>query len=85
MDEKQVIYKPFEDMSFTYNKCFLCGILLGDADTKEHLFPKWLLRRYNLWDAEIVLLNKMRLFRPISFSKRLILVKSSISIPPKYN
>ena len=61
MDEKIAIYNPFDDMSFIYNKCFLCGKLLRDAHSREHIFPRWLLRRYNLWDTELVLLNKTKI------------------------
>ncbi|MBC7878287.1 MAG: hypothetical protein H7Y59_14045 [Anaerolineales bacterium] len=49
-------FKPFDD--FSENKCFLCGKLLQEStNSKEHVFPKWLLRRYNLWDKTITLLN----------------------------
>ncbi|MFW9880988.1 MAG: hypothetical protein ACFFG0_48620 [Candidatus Thorarchaeota archaeon] len=61
MDEKIVIYNPFDSMSFTYDRCFLCGRRLGDADSREHIFPRWLLRRFNLWDSELVLLNRTKI------------------------
>lgn len=52
-------FEPFDGMDFSENQCFLCGTLLQeDTDSKEHIFPKWLLRRYDLWDETITLLNR---------------------------
>ena len=43
---------------FSENKCSLCGKLLDeDINSKEHVFPKWLLHRFNLWDKTITMLN----------------------------
>lgn len=44
------IYSPFEDLHFDYDKCFLCG---GKPDSQEHVFPKWLQRKYDLWNQRI--------------------------------
>ncbi len=39
--------------------CFLCGTsLTKNNKSKEHIFPKWLLAKFNLWDLKISLLNK---------------------------
>lgn len=39
--------------------CFLCGTPLTKSNkSKEHIFPKWLLAKFNLWDLKISLLNK---------------------------
>lgn len=49
----------FEQMTFTYDKCFLCGVLLDDQNRSvEHVVPKWLQRKYNLWNKELILLNR---------------------------
>ena len=41
------------------NHCFLCGIKLNKANrTDEHVFPKWLLRKFSLWNKNLFLLNK---------------------------
>lgn len=40
------------------NACFLCGCVLSDDKTEEHVFPKWLQRKHNLWDKELGLLNQ---------------------------
>jgi hypothetical protein len=38
--------------------CFLCGKDLIKECSVEHVFPKWLLKKYNLWNQKkIVLLN----------------------------
>lgn len=40
------------------NICFLCGIQLNDANrTKEHIFPKWILQKFDLWNDPLKLLN----------------------------
>lgn len=40
------------------NSCFLCGRDLEGCKSIEHVFPRWLLRRYNLWNKRLVLLNQ---------------------------
>jgi len=41
------------------NICFLCGNQLNNENkTKEHIFPKWVLREFDLWKAPLTLLNK---------------------------
>jgi hypothetical protein len=51
-------YNPFDAMSFTYDKCFLCGHELRKNRTTEHVFPKWLQQKFNLMNKEISLLNR---------------------------
>ena len=51
-------YNPFDAMSFTYDRCFLCGHMLGDRKSTEHVFPKWIQRKYNLHNQKISLLNR---------------------------
>ena len=51
-------YNPFDEMTFTYDKCFLCGNMLTDENrSKEHVYPKWLQGKFNLWNDSLVLLN----------------------------
>ena len=52
------LYNPFEDMKFSYEFCFLCGDDLKDSKSKEHVFPQWLLNKYDLWDGQFELLNR---------------------------
>ncbi len=47
----------FESMNLTANDCFLCGTSLGKNRTKEHVFPKWLIRKHNLSNQKLYLLN----------------------------
>jgi hypothetical protein len=56
--EIETVYRPFDSLSFSYDNCFLCGIKLENAKSNEHVFPLWLLEKYNLFDVEIGLLNK---------------------------
>lgn len=54
---KQTFYDPFNTMSFTNEECFLCGKYLNEKSS-EHVFPKWLLNEFNLWNKTITLLNQ---------------------------
>jgi hypothetical protein len=44
------------DMPLSQNHCFLCGEELT-KNTDEHIFPKWLQHKFNLWNQTITLLN----------------------------
>jgi hypothetical protein len=50
-DNQMFIPKPVENKA----TCFICG---RKAETVEHVIPKWLLHRYNLWDELLMLPNK---------------------------
>lgn len=40
------------------DRCFLCGIKLDSNNrTVEHVIPRWIQRKFNLWDEKITLLN----------------------------
>lgn len=45
-----------EEMETVGDCCFLCGAQAG-AITQEHVFPKWLQQRYDLWTQRLGLLN----------------------------
>mgnify|MGYP000435142675 CR=1 FL=1 len=47
----------FSEITIDGNSCFLCGLEVGEI-TQEHVFPKWLQKRYNLWSKNLVLLNR---------------------------
>lgn len=54
--------KTFESwFSRDYNssqKCFLCGKILNrNNSTKEHIFPQWILKEFDLYNNVITLLN----------------------------
>lgn len=58
MVELTGIFKQIEEHTFTADKCFLCGsTLTNETKTEEHVIPKWLQHRFNLWDQKITLLN----------------------------
>jgi hypothetical protein len=51
-------YDPTDSRYLRRDRCFLCGRRLTPTTrTAEHVFPKWLLDRYRLWDAQLALLN----------------------------
>ena len=52
------LYDPFDAMTFTNDKCFLCGCRLANQTTAEHVFPRWVQREYHLADKKITLLNR---------------------------
>lgn len=59
MEKTENIFDKLRSHNFDDSCCFLCGDDLNDDNrTKEHVIPKWLQRRFNLWDQKIVLLNQ---------------------------
>jgi len=54
------VYLPERDQSFTNDRCFLCGMEVDETTgTDEHIFPKWLLNEFALWDERVTLLNRI--------------------------
>ena len=52
------VYDPADRRYLGKDRCFLCGTKLAPRTrTTEHVFPKWLLNRYRLWDQRMNLLN----------------------------
>ncbi|MFH1660795.1 MAG: hypothetical protein ABIG35_15910 [Pseudomonadota bacterium] len=50
----------FSDLRVDSDSCFLCGS--GSLPpTQEHVFPKWLQHRYNLWNKTLGLLNETKI------------------------
>jgi hypothetical protein len=44
---------------FGHSTCFLCGCPLRTKNrSDEHIFPKWLQQRFNLWDLQLTLVNQ---------------------------
>ncbi len=41
--------------------CFLCGRLLFDDFSEEHVFPRWLQKRFHLWNRSLQLTNRTRI------------------------
>lgn len=57
------LYNPAKIQSFEKDTCFLCGKLFDednelDKRTDEHVFPDWLLRKYNLRKQHLTLVNE---------------------------
>ena len=48
-------------MNFSDSQCFLCGEALAYSGSREHVFPRWLLARFNLWDQLVTLLNQTQI------------------------
>lgn len=47
---------PLENLVLDEGHCFLCGTTIQQASA-EHVIPKWLLRRHDLWNERLTLLN----------------------------
>lgn len=44
--------------TFSLDRCFVCDDLLTDENsTEEHIYPKWLQKKFNLYNQKIRLLN----------------------------
>jgi hypothetical protein len=55
---KHVIDKVLEKRSFDRRHCFLCGVSLNSKNSsREHIFPKFLLNKFKLWEQRLTLLN----------------------------
>src|SRR5690242_11096441 len=53
-----LLFKPDERPRFGSDVCFLCGATLDvKRDSDEHVIPKWIQERYQLWDQKLHLLN----------------------------
>lgn len=55
MDEIK-FYRNLKEETFDEESCFLCGKQC-DSKTAEHIFPKWLQHKYNLWDKKLKISN----------------------------
>lgn len=53
------IFRELEDKKYDPRYCFLCGTALSSANASgEHVFPRWLQQKYDLWNQRITLLNQ---------------------------
>lgn len=56
--ERLGLYKAIISHDFAETTCFLCGAKVVEGhETKEHVFPKWLLHHFGLWDKLMTLIN----------------------------
>lgn len=54
-----LLFNPDKAPQFGREFCFLCGAELGsERNTDEHVIPKWVQERYQLWDQKLTLLNR---------------------------
>lgn len=58
MEEALNFYINFKKETFGYNSCFLCGKEC-DIKTAEHIFPKWLQHKYDLWNQKLTVTNRL--------------------------
>lgn len=49
-------YRNLNEETFDENSCFLCGHEC-DSKTAEHIFPKWLQHKYDLWNQKLTISN----------------------------
>lgn len=58
MEAQPSFYKPFTSSDFSYERCFLCGNSFKDVErTDEHIFPKWVQHKFDLWNKSLRLIN----------------------------
>jgi hypothetical protein len=51
---------PFDIINrriYTKNRCFFCGKLMRNARSREHVFPRWLQKKFQLENQKLTLLN----------------------------
>lgn len=54
----QFNYEAKRDQALDWSRCFLCGVSLNDENrTDEHVFPRWMLRRFDLFGEVLNLFN----------------------------
>lgn len=59
---KPSLYNAVRDHDFSETTCFLCGSdVENNLKSREHVFPKWLLHHFGLWDKPMTLLNGTKL------------------------
>jgi hypothetical protein len=56
MEEKFNFYTNLKEETFDDDRCFLCGNEC-EIKTAEHIFPKWLQHRYDLWNQNLTVTN----------------------------
>jgi hypothetical protein len=55
---RHVAEEVFTNRSFDRKHCFLCGTGLSARNiSREHIFPKFVLREFNLWEQQLTLIN----------------------------
>lgn len=58
-EDRDLLYEPIKDRSLSLDRCFLCGIGLDESNkTEEHVFPRWLQAKFDLWNKELTLSNR---------------------------
>jgi hypothetical protein len=56
MESEINFYTNFTEETFDDNTCFLCGSAC-EIKTAEHIFPKWLQHKYDLWNKRLTVTN----------------------------
>lgn len=54
----ELLFDPEKQLESGREFCFLCGTTLDlERDTDEHVIPKWIQQRFDLWNQKLTLLN----------------------------
>lgn len=62
IDLQQETEFPFPTMTLDNDHCFLCGALLTEENrTDEHVYPRWLQTKFDLWNQHLILLNRTQI------------------------
>jgi hypothetical protein len=60
MESEFDFYGSLKEETFEDDRCFLCGKAC-ESKTAEHIFPKWLQRKYELWDQKLTVTNNTKI------------------------
>lgn len=56
--ERNRYFQAHRDKRIGRSACFLCGVRITKRNSSdEHVLPKWVLNRFDLWDTKLRLLN----------------------------
>ena len=52
------LYSPFDALNFSNRNCYLTGAPLNSEEERVHIFPQWLMTRYQLEDKPFKMLDE---------------------------
>jgi hypothetical protein len=57
MSQQGGLFQAVRERRFGPDICFLCGSSLAGGGTEEHVIPRWVQERFELWNQRLTILN----------------------------